>query len=78
MAKEKPLNLEKDPDFFDNSLTRIHPDTKFVIENKTGLIMFIFKKQERNEMIQQLLDHKIVPDLDHLKANAYDDILVMS
>lgn len=73
----KKAEMIPDDSFVDNGLTRIHPDTRFVIEHKTGLIMFIYKKDDQNAMIQQLLDHKLVESVDQLKYNSYHDILVM-
>lgn len=74
----KKVEMIPDDSFRDNGLTRINPTTKFVIEHETGLILFIFKDKEKDQMIRRLLDDKIVNSLSDLKYNAYNDILIIN
>lgn len=72
--KEKTEAIENE--FYDNSLTRINPETKFVIEQKSGLVRWIYKKHAENKVIANLMFIYGIPE-SRLKRNAYGDILLL-
>lgn len=72
--KEKEEAVENE--FYDNSLTRIDPDTKFVIEQKSGLVRWIYKKHAENKVIGNIMKMYGIPE-SRMKRNAYGDILLL-
>ena len=63
-------------DFYDNSLTRIDPDTRFVIEKSSGLVRWIFKKHAENQVIENLMKIYDIP-INRMRRNSYGDILLL-
>lgn len=63
-------------DFYDNSLTRIDPDTKFVIEKNSGLVRWIYKKHAENQVIENLMKIYGIPT-NRMRRNSYGDILLL-
>ena len=63
-------------DFYDNSLTRIDPDTKFVIEKNSGLIRWIYKKHAESKVIGNLMSMYGIPT-NRMRRNSYGDILLL-
>lgn len=74
----KKVNMMEDlsfMDYEDPKLTRIDKTTKFVIENSSGQVKFIFRKKKENDIIKALIK-KGIP-LSQLRKNKYGDILIM-
>lgn len=63
-------------DFYDNSLTRIDPDTKFVIEKNSGLIRWVYKKHAESKVIGNLMNMYGIP-INRMRRNSYGDILLL-
>lgn len=63
-------------EFYDNSLTRIDPDTRFVIEKSSGLVRWIFKKHAENQVIENLMKIYGIPT-NRMRRNSYGDILLL-
>lgn len=63
---------------YDNpNLTRISPDTAFVINHKSGRVRYIFRKKSESKMISQLIENKIINEVSQLRRNRYGDLLIM-
>lgn len=62
--------------FYDNELTRINPETKFVIEKKSGLIRWIYKKHRENAVIENLMSMYGI-GVSSMRRNRYGDIILM-
>ena len=68
--------MKERDDFYDNSLTRIDPDTKFVIEKNSGLIRWIYKKHAESKVIANLMSMYGIPT-NRMRRNSYGDILLL-
>lgn len=62
-------------EYISPNLTRVAPDTGFVIDHKTGRCLYIFRKIKRNEMINRLVNKGI--NIKSIKNNKYGDLLIM-
>lgn len=74
MAEFEPEVME----FENPELTRISPQTHFLIEKKSGKVLSIFKsttKKDRDRYITKLIEKGRIKDISQLRMNKYGDLL---
>lgn len=67
-------NFEEDMDMPVNGLTKQSPDIRYVIQKKTGKILYYFHEHGRNNMYKHLLNEYSIKAL---RLNKYGDVLIM-